>query len=160
MLTSHPLFAASFFILLSTATFAADSESSSSTYGCIAQRVVGIQGEGDKRHHGKIRLSDEESKFLVTISKIAPSSRPWCTNEKSRAVDKPYQYWWECLSENEMSFSKKKSPLALRGDGVHVFRGIAADRFHIGVSGHYTYSYTNYGGDHYLEEGECTLIQQ
>ncbi len=64
-------------VLLGLANVAFANQDPVGVYVCIAQRVVGIQGDEQKgkRYHGRIRLNDEEKNFLMTITDIDDSER-------------------------------------------------------------------------------------
>lgn len=129
------------------------------TYACVAQRVVGIQGEGSSRHHGSIKLREEKLSFLLTITKIKKEDRMWCYMDDDPPLKRdPFYHWWECESRSKATFSKEKYPLPFRGDGKHVFLESVNGTFHISIGGKYTFSYNNLAGNFYLEEGICKLI--
>ncbi len=132
------------------------------TYGnyiCVAHRSVGLQSDPQKRERfaGRIKLSSEEESFLLKIANIENTDREWCRTAKPGVLylDSEFEYWWSCKTKSEATFSKDKYGLPLRSDGTNVFKERLSGWFHIAQDLKYVFSYTDYGGNYYLEEGVC-----
>jgi hypothetical protein len=126
------------------------------TYACMAQRVVGIQGDKSKgtRYHGPIVPPPEDERFLITITAIDETKREWCSSPIYQPKE-GLRFWYFCRTKFELRFSKGKGGMSLRSDDVHVFHDELLDNFQITIDFSYRYSRSDYVGNHYLEEGEC-----
>lgn len=127
-------------------------------YACVAQRVVGIQGDGDigARVHGRINLGDSERAFLFTLVELDEDSRPATCLLPEKARDNFLFNHFQCDMSIEMTFSKGKNQPVLRSaDGFHFISSMLGHSFYFFGDFHYVFNYTNHIGDWYLEEGEC-----
>lgn len=138
---------------------AASTQVTSGSYACIAQRSVGIQGEAGhhKRVAGRITLPAEKKAFVVQIKKITKIKNGWCQSSKvsSDTMATGYNYWFECGTKYELTFSKGKYPMTFRGSNAHVFRSNVDGLFHVADDLTYVFFYSDLSGNFYLEEGGC-----
>jgi len=144
-------------------------------YACVAHRVVGIQGEGEKHYHGQIELPPEEKLFILTIEKKDISNEEACVSREAyerylaskygnkskskyvvmlESAISDYQYWMHCGTKYQASFSDEKHSLfPLVSESGFVFRSSSLDtlslgsRFEGGKSNSLTYTFFYYHPD-------------
>jgi hypothetical protein len=136
-------------------------ETAFGTYQCVAERVVGLQGDvgSDGRYAGRIQLNPGEQRFSVTLDRTERGRGKRCRAERLSVADSPvqdeYSLWWFCRATTELSFSAGKYGEPLRGDDLHIFRDRLSGSFHLADDLRYVFAYTDFGGNFFLEEGIC-----
>ena len=139
-------------LLAALATSAAAAKPDVGAYACVTHRAVGLQGgEDGPRFAGRIKLPDEEQRFIVKIARTEHT-------DDCKWGERAFDDWYFCKTSFELTFSKSKAPDTLRGDNLNVFVGSYGNRFHIFDDLTYVFSYRDLGGNYYLEEGECTAM--
>jgi len=147
-------------LVMPTALFPAQGPLQPGSYACIAQRVIGMQGkaETNKRTWGRIALAPEQERFLVKTAKINEDQRRWCSSATvgKLGIEDHRRLWWECKTSYELTFSRGKYSLPLRGDNLHIFHDGIYGTFHMTVFMTYVFFSADFNvGNYYLEEGVC-----
>jgi len=148
-------------LVLLTAAAPSGAATDFGTYQCVAERVVGLQGDagGEGRYAGRIQLNPGEQHFSVTIDRTERGRGRRCRSDRTGAADSPvqdeYSLWWFCRATTELSFSAGKYGESLRGDDLHIFRDRLSGWFHLADDLRYVFAYTDFGGNFFLEEGTC-----
>jgi len=148
-------------LALFAATTPGGAETALGTYQCVAERVVGLQGDAgsDRRYAGRIQLTPGEQHFSITLDRTERGRGRRCRDERLSAADSPvqdeYSLWWFCRATTELSFSPGKYGEPLRGDDLHIFRDRLSGWLHLADDLRYVFAYTDFGGNFFLEEGIC-----
>jgi hypothetical protein len=159
-------------LILCTARCYAGDSIEYGTYVCVVQRSVGIQGDGADRRQGRIKLPDEQEKFVMKIEGLGKPEgleRVACANApaKRERMSPPERYrtsgydlWWSCDTTVKLTFSKGKSARELRADRLRgmdsIFReNLAGFLTFNPATMRYSYSYFEFPMNFYLEEGVC-----
>jgi hypothetical protein len=122
------------------------------TFLCESARAAGIQGT-DGRYAGRIELPVAEQGFGAEIRRLA-NSRPGCRSSKSAAGRRnTFERWWDCDAALEAVLTKYPQPL--RSDDGYIFHDRLSGWLHLADDGRYTFAYTDFARNYYLEEGRC-----
>lgn len=115
---------------------------------CEAARSAGIQGN-DGRYAGRIELPPAEQRFSAEIRRLA-ANRPGCRSPKRGTT---HEAWWQCGAALEAVLSRYPQPL--RSDDGYIFHDRLSGWFHLADDGRYTFAYTDFTGNYFIEEGRC-----